>query len=182
MTKVQDSASDGALLVLATVSLRAITLFLWVALGVVVLVIPTIFLFQGAFMQGIAAGLADSRVVGDPASLVWRIALILIGAAAMLALTIGFFTLLHRMALTVRAGDPFIPRNARRLRMIAWLFLAMEAGSILLGIVSRALLPMAQPGNVDVSVTSIIAVLALFVLARVFERGTQLQAEIEGTV
>ncbi|MGC6400031.1 DUF2975 domain-containing protein [Sphingomonas sp. FW199] len=182
MTKVQDTAAGGALIAIAAVVTRIITLFLWFALGVVLLAIPTVALFQGQFMHGIADGLAQNRIIVDPANLAWKIIAILMGAAVTLALTIAFFTLLYRIALTVRAGDPFIARNAERLRSMAWLFLSLEVGSVILGIMARTLLPMAKEGGIDISVTSLVAILALFVLARVFEQGTQMRAEIEGTV
>ncbi|MDG5488592.1 DUF2975 domain-containing protein [Sphingomonas sp. BGYR3] len=184
MTKVQELRSGGVLLPVATVTVRIITIVLWVALGVVLITIPAAIVLQGEIAKVLADGLTQDRAIGDPATLPWRIVAVLSGAAMLMALTIAFFTLLYRIAWSVQAGDPFIPENAVRLRRMAWLFLATEAASVVLGITARALLPFADQGGggIEISVTGLIAILALFILARVFELGTQMRAEIEGTV
>jgi hypothetical protein len=178
MTKVQGKTAGGVLLPIAAIMLRLMTILLWVALAAVAIAIPGILLNQAEVMRE----LAGQGLAGDPATLLPRLMALLSGAAVVIGLAIAFFTLLHRIARTVQAGDPFIPDNADRLRLMAWLFLAMETGSVVLGIIARNLLPMTEKGGVNLSVTSLVAILALFVLARVFEQGTQMRTEIEGTV
>src|SRR6185436_17726187 len=39
---------------------------------------------------------------------------------------------------TVRAGDPFVPANARRLQAIAWSLLALQLLSIVIGAIARS--------------------------------------------
>jgi hypothetical protein len=85
---------------------------------------------------------------------------------------------------TVRAGDPFVVENAARLETIAWVVLGMELLHFAVGAIAAAVSTEAQPLDIDwnFSVTRWLAVLLCFVLARVFERGTRMREELEGTV
>jgi len=85
---------------------------------------------------------------------------------------------------TVREGDPFVAANARRLQTIAWAYLGLELLHIAVGIVSASSGSSAQPLDVHwcFSVTPWVAVLLLFVLARVFDHGARMRADLEGTV
>jgi hypothetical protein len=85
---------------------------------------------------------------------------------------------------TVRDGDPFVVANARRLLTIAWAYLGLELLHLLVGVVAARSGSAAQPLDVDwsFSVTPWVAVLLLFVLARVFDHGARMRADLEGTV
>lgn len=85
---------------------------------------------------------------------------------------------------TVRAGDPFVPGNARRLQAIAWWVLAGEGLRLLVAAIAWAASSPAQALDVGVgfSLAPWLAVLLLFVLARVFAQGTRLRDDLEGTV
>jgi hypothetical protein len=85
---------------------------------------------------------------------------------------------------TVRAGDPFVMGNAARLQTIAWSVLALELLHLLVGAIAASSASSAQPLDVNwsFSVTPWIAVLLLFVLARVFEHGARMRADLEGTI
>ena len=85
---------------------------------------------------------------------------------------------------TVRAGDPFVTRNAGRLQTIAWLVLGAELLHLMVGGIARFASAGGQPLDVDwsFSFTPWIAVLLLFVLARVFEHGARMREDLEGTV
>ena len=85
---------------------------------------------------------------------------------------------------TVRAGDPFIIENARRLQTIAQTVLATQVLHLLIGfVVSRTRSQVQQLDiNWSFSITPWITVLLLFVLARVFEYGARMRADLEGTV
>jgi hypothetical protein len=80
---------------------------------------------------------------------------------------------------TVRAGDPFVPSNAGRLKTIAWCLLAIQLLDLGFGAATIAIEP-----DVDwsFSLTGWLAVVLLFVLARVFEHGTWMRDELAGTV
>lgn len=85
---------------------------------------------------------------------------------------------------TVRAGDPFVAGNARRLQAIAWYVLAGEVLRLAIGAIVWAASTKAQALDVEVgfSLAPWLAVLLLFVLARVFDEGTRMRADLEGTV
>lgn len=104
----------------------------------------------------------------------------LVGAA------IAHVVLTHLLAIvdSVRVGDPFVLANARRLQSIAWLVLCGELLHLLVGLLAAVASTPAQPLDLDwtFSLAPWIAVLMLFVLARVFEHGARLRADLEGTV
>jgi hypothetical protein len=93
-------------------------------------------------------------------------------------------TALLRMVESVRAGDPFVRDNAARLHAIAWWLLGAELLHLLVGALANLASTPAQPFDIDwtFSFTPWIAVLLLFVLARVFAHGTRMREDIEGTV
>jgi Protein of unknown function (DUF2975) len=84
---------------------------------------------------------------------------------------------------TVRAGDPFAPENAARLKTIAWCLLVVQlfelACGLFISVLTRA---GADVGDWDPSLSGWIAVLLLFVLARVFEEGARIRADLEAMV
>jgi hypothetical protein len=85
---------------------------------------------------------------------------------------------------TVTVGNPFIAANAQRLRMIAWAVLGLELMHLTVGAVAAGVSTTATPLKIsgDLSLTRWLAVLMLFVLARVFEQGARMREELEGTV
>ena len=85
---------------------------------------------------------------------------------------------------SVRAGDPFVLDNAARLHAIAWWLLGAELLHLLVGALARLASTPAQPIDIDwtFSFTPWIAVLLLFVLARVFAHGARMREDLEGTV
>ena len=93
-------------------------------------------------------------------------------------------TRLRAIVYTVRAVDPFVMDNAARLQTIAWSVLALELLHLLVGAIAATSASSAQPLDVNwsFSVTPWIAVLLLFVLARVFEHGARMRADLEGTI
>lgn len=97
------------------------------------------------------------------------------------------FVLLRRLLAivgTVRAGDPFVPANAQRLQTIAWMLLALQLISIVIGAIGKAVSTPAHPVNLDAGFSSSawLAILLTFVLARVFAEGTRMRGDLEGTV
>nr|WP_256448135.1 DUF2975 domain-containing protein [Lysobacter sp. MMG2] len=79
---------------------------------------------------------------------------------------------------TVGAGDPFVPENAVRLKTIAWCVLVTQLLDLAFGVM--AALINAAGSNIEwkFSLTGWLAVVLLFVLARVFEEGTQLRDDL----
>ena len=110
-------------------------------------------------------------------------ALMIVGIAAA-AVAHMILTQLLAIVDTVREGDPFVVRNAGRLETIAWWVLAAELLHLVVGGIARFASSGGQPLDIDwsFSFTPWIAVLLLFVLARVFEQGARMREDLEGTV
>lgn len=85
---------------------------------------------------------------------------------------------------TVRAGDPFVIDNAERLKTIAWSVLGLEAIHIVILAIVRMARTVQQPLDIGgrLTLAPAITVLLLFVLAKVFEQGARMRADLEGTV
>jgi Protein of unknown function (DUF2975) len=85
---------------------------------------------------------------------------------------------------TVRAGDPFVAANASRLQAIAWVLLALNLLSIVIGAIAKTVSTPAYPLHIDAgfSINGWLAVLLTFLLARVFAEGTRMREDLEGTV
>lgn len=97
------------------------------------------------------------------------------------------YVVLKRMlaiVLTVRTGDPFIAANAQRLHDIAWVLLALQLLSIVIGTIGKAVSSPAHPVHLDAgfSISGWLAVVLTFVLARVFAEGAHMREDLEGTV
>ena len=81
---------------------------------------------------------------------------------------------------TVRAGDPFIHENSRRLDQIAWRVLSLEGLRLVNATLAYAFW---EPGKIAAfSFGPWLAVLLLFVLSGVFAHGAKLREDLEGTV
>jgi len=85
---------------------------------------------------------------------------------------------------TVSLGDPFVAENAARLQTVAWAVLGLELLHLVVGAIAAIASSEAHPLGLDwnFSVTPWLAVLLCFVLARVFEHGTRMREDLEGTV
>ena len=85
---------------------------------------------------------------------------------------------------TVRESDPFVASNASRLQVIARVLLVLQLVSIAIGAIGDGISTPAAPLHLDAgfSVTGWMAVLLVFVLARVFSEGTRMRDDLTGTV
>jgi Protein of unknown function (DUF2975) len=85
---------------------------------------------------------------------------------------------------TVRLGDPFVTGNAARLQTTAWALLGLELLHLAVGAIAASASSESQPLDIhwNFSITGWLAVLLLFVLARVFDHGTRMRDDLEGTV
>ena len=153
--------------------LRALIVLNLVALGLFVLILGA------SFTDFVARALAEDH---SPAA-AERILLGLRSVMAIGILTVPFahllLTRLKAIVETVRAGDPFVPSNAGRLKTIAWCLLAIQLLDLGFGAVSLAVEP---AFGWSFALTGWLAVVLLFVLARVFEHGTGMRDELAGTV
>lgn len=85
---------------------------------------------------------------------------------------------------SVSRGNPFVRTNAARLQAIAWALLALELMRVAVSAIAAEASSVAVPLHFkyDFSLTPWLAVLLLFVLARVFEQGAHMREDLEGTV
>jgi hypothetical protein len=84
---------------------------------------------------------------------------------------------------TAIAGDPFTRVNAQRLRVVGWALLAIQLLDLLFATLSiRVHTVTGEDLGWSPSVGGWIAVLMVFVLARVFEQGSRMRDELAMTV
>lgn len=122
----------------------------------------------------------------------WQVVLmieaVLAGIFVLLGLAEYFFVLLWRILASVREGDPFALINSVRLTRMAWTAVAGHVWAFLLGIYAAWLESVFEHVvtegdiNFDFGGGGLILILVLFVLARVFRKGTEMREDLEGTV
>ena len=93
-------------------------------------------------------------------------------------------TRLVRIVQTVSRGDPFVAANAYRINAIAWALLGLQLLSMVIGGIGKAIASKDFPLHLDAgfSINGWLAVILMFVLARVFAEGTLMREDLEGTV
>ena len=126
---------------------------------------------------GVREGAGEDRLIAAGR------ALMVVGAAGAVVAHV-ILTQLLAIVDTVREGDPFVAHNAARLQTIAWWVLGAELLHLLVGAIGEFASAGGQSLDLDwsFSFTPWIAVLLLFVLARVFEHGARMREDLEGTV
>ena len=109
-----------------------------------------------------------------------------IATIGLAAIPLNYLILRRLLAIvgTVRAGDPFVAANAQRLQAIAWVLLALQLLGLVIAVIARFVSTPAHPLHLDsgFSVNGWLAVLLIFVLARVFAEGAHMREDLEGTV
>ena len=85
---------------------------------------------------------------------------------------------------TVRGGEPFVAANASRLQAIAWVMLALNLLSLVIGAIATTVSTKAHPLHIDAgfSINGWLVVLLTFVLAHVFAKGALMREDVQGTV
>ncbi len=164
----------------------------------VVIILICIVLIFGMTMLGIGAGailsvgnakvMAELAKAGVPEGGFW----LLLAAFGFIFLLLGigyrFMTQLLKIVDSVAEGQPFAPENANRLSRMGWLALAGQAVILPLMGITSWFKPYADKAghNVDVGfdldLSTILLILVLFILARVFREGSAMRDELEGTV
>jgi hypothetical protein len=122
--------------------------------------------------------------VGDSPSVLLGMRLIMVMGIVAAPITNVVLSRLLRIVDTVRAGDPFVSENASRLQAVAWSVLALELGRLVVVGIANSVSTAARPIHIDwnLSFTPWLAVLLLFVLARVFDHGARMREDLAGTV
>jgi hypothetical protein len=144
----------------------------------VVVALPSSFVFEPLFLQFFAK--KPPRI--DPGWLMPTLRIWLLLALPLIVAVHVSLSRLMAMVETVRSGDPFVPDNAVRLKTIAWCMLAAQLLNLAYGILAATM--NAAGSNIDwkFNLTGWLAVVLLFVLARVFEEGTRMRADLEAMV
>ena len=171
--------SRSAALPVAYVVLRILIVLNWIY-GAIVLAI-LVGTFTAAHWTMTALGVSPAAATA-PFVLGMR-AIAALGLVAV-PLNLALLRRLLAMVATVRAGDPFVAANAYRLQAIAWLLLAQQLLSLVIGLVGKAISTPAHPFHLDAGFSpgGWLAVILTFVLARVFAEGTLMRQDLEGTV
>jgi hypothetical protein len=171
-------APPSAALPLAHLALRLLIVLNWLMLAVILVllvVLPNERWIMSAFRLSPSPE-AERLVMGLRA----------IAALGLVAIPINRAVLKRLLAIveTVRGGDPFVAANASRLHAIAWALVALQLLSIVIGAIANAVSTPAHPLTLDAgfSINGWLAVLLTFLLARVFEEGTRMREDLEGTV
>jgi hypothetical protein len=171
--------STASALPVTWVSLRILILFNWLSgAAIFALLTATIIAEQWTF-----AALGITNASGIP-SMINGLRLIALLGLICVPINHAILARLLPIIETVRAGDPFIGKNALRLRTIAWALLALQIISIVIGGVGEAISTPAHPLHLDAgfSVAGWLAVLLTFILARVFAAGTLMREDLEGMI
>ena len=163
----------------ASVTLRVLVVLNWLGgAAILALLLATIIAEQWTFT---ALGIPPSSEIRPMMTGLRAIALL-----GLVAVPLNH-TVLWRLAAiveTVRGGDPFVAANARRLQVIAWVLLALQLLSIVIGAIGKAVSSPATPVHLDAgfSINGWLAVLFAFLLARVFAEGARMREDLAGTV
>jgi hypothetical protein len=120
------------------------------------------------------------------------LALILMMGIMILLLTLFAVNRLRRLVDSVGDGSPFTRINGTRLRGIGLAAFAIQVVSFVGSLLGEGLLTMlgeTKPGqdlnisiDASISLSGILLVLLLIILARVFDRGAEMREELEGTI
>jgi hypothetical protein len=110
-----------------------------------------------------------------------------IAGLILLALCILIFRALDQIVGSAIGGDPFVTANADRLSHIGWLLVSVYGVQFVMGAAMGILLPDQLKDNIqfgafEISPIGILAMLLVFVLAQIFRHGSEMRAELEGTV
>ncbi|KLI64931.1 DUF2975 domain-containing protein [Aurantiacibacter marinus] len=168
---------------------KALAIFMQVvmAIAAVALVIAAgaLLIFSGEIAAEAAAEFGDD--VGALPGLALA-GIMLVGLAIVAALYF-FFDRLRRIINTVGDGDPFLPENANRLNLMAWLLLSVHLLTVpAIGLALFLSKWADQVDNANITVdagldlSGILMVIVLFILARVFRIGAAMREDLEGTV
>lgn len=112
----------------------------------------------------------------------------LLSVFALGILTLGLIWTVMRKLLAIIAsveeGNPFIRANAIRLKAIGWLMVGLQIVGVPLAIAAGKAADMFGESDTgwDFSLNGILAILLVFILAGIFERGAEMSEELEGTI
>lgn len=155
---------------------------------VLIIALPAIVIFG----QDILAEVGEQYVNQPPIEVLWvsaGFALVLL-----LILLFSYFSIdrLRKILASVREGDPFNRVNGIRLRGMGIAIFAVQILTMVLGGLIGLILSLLGEmkdgeevviqGEFGLSLSGILLVLLLIILARVFDRGAEMREELDGTI
>src|SRR4029453_4696618 len=170
--------SSSAALPIAHIVLRILIVLNW-AMGAAILALLLVMPNQQWIMAAFKLSASP-----DAARVVMGLRAVAVLGLVGIPLNYAVLKLLLAIVDTVRAGDPFIAANANRLQAIAWVLLALQLLSLVIGTIGKDISSPAHPVHLDsgFSISGWLAVILTFVVARVFAQGTFMREDLEGTV
>lgn len=167
--------------------LRVTRLLVYLIMGLVAMagaVIAAVSVILPFFWTDAVAELGKTNPGLDPAALLPN----MLSVFALGILVLGLIWTIMRKLLAVIAsvedGNPFIRANALRLKTIGWLMVGLQIVGVPLAIAAVKAADMFGESDtgLDISLNGILAILLVFILAGIFERGAEMREELEGTV
>jgi len=163
-------------------ALHAVTAACWLGVVTALLLLPTVLAKPHWLLDRLDPAIVAAH--GDGPHLLLHFCGGLLVIAVLLALSLVFLGYLQRFVRSISDRQPFTQGNVRRLRRMAWLMLAMETLSILIGVYASWMGPpfawMEIGGGM--SITGLVAVLMLFVTAHAFSVGATMREDLDGVV
>ena len=143
-----------------------------------------VLLIASLVAEGLVMRALGVRGSGDNSTLILGMQAIMVIGILGVPFAHVVLTRLLTIVQTVSFGDPFVAENAARLQTIAWVVLGLELMRLVVGIIAARVSSATQPLHIELgfSLTRWLAVLLLFVLARVFDQGARMRDELAGTV
>ena len=162
---------------------KVLVILLQILLGMAVLAlaagIPVAIFSQSHIVEGLADGVSLSQAL-PVIIIILILALVVVGSA------FWFLQLLRKMIDTVGQGDPFVPENATRLSRMAWIILGIQVLQPPITACVSMLTTYFPTEDIQtdagISLMGIVLAVVLFILARVFRKGTEMREDLEGTV
>lgn len=154
----------------------------FVAFGGVILALVSVGL--PLFWTEALAELAKEKPGIDTSSLLPSLLSIFALAILMLGLVWAMMRKLLAIIDSVEDGNPFIKANAIRLRVIGWIMVGVQIIGLPLATVAGNVADLFGENDVgfDPPLNGVLAILLVFILAGIFERGTEMREELEGTI
>ena len=169
----------SSVLPVARAALRTLIVLNFVYGALIFAFLAISFLAEAWTWQALGVG----HIAGHESIVAGMRAIMVIGIASV-PLAWIFFSRLLSIVESVRAGEPFRRENGRRLKLIAWVLLALQGLHLLVLAIASAVSTRDVPLHIsdNFNPTGWLAVLLLFVLAQVFLEGTRMRDDLEGTV
>jgi len=156
--------------------------------GALTIAMPVLLLFSNRVTEA----MADVFVTRPGTEIVWMLVGLMLLGMMMMLLTQFAINRLRRIVDSVGEGNPFTRINGTRLRGIGIAALAIQVLTFVGALLATAMLSIlgeVKPGQDfhlsiegGTSISGMLLVLLLIILARVFDRGAEMQDELEGTI